>query len=64
MPCVKPGGRIVYSTCSIDPEENRELIDRFLDQHSDWKLDAEYSALPFIDSSDGAYAARLIKAEP
>lgn len=61
LPCLKDGGRIVYSTCSIDPEENRELIDAFLLKNKDWKLENEQVALPFRDDSDGAYAARLSK---
>ncbi len=61
LPCLKDGGRIVYSTCSIDPAENRKLIDQFLAQHRDWKLDAEHAAIPFKDHSDGAYAARISK---
>jgi 16S rRNA C967 or C1407 C5-methylase (RsmB/RsmF family) len=30
---VKPGGVLVYSTCSIDPEENEERVDAFLLRH-------------------------------
>ena len=59
LPCLKPSGRIVYSTCSIDAEENRELIDLFLAENNEWQLDAEHVALPFKNFSDGAYAARL-----
>ncbi|MBK1853796.1 16S rRNA (cytosine(967)-C(5))-methyltransferase RsmB [Verrucomicrobiaceae bacterium 5K15] len=61
LPCLKPGGRIVYSTCSIDAEENRGLMDAFVAKHPEWKLDAEHQALPFRDDSDGAYAARLVR---
>ncbi len=61
LPCLKDGGRIVYSTCSIDPEENRNLINTFLLKNKAWKLDAEHIAQPFKDNSDGAYAARLSK---
>lgn len=59
LPCLKHDGRIVYSTCSIDPEENRELIDRFLTNHPEWKLADEVIITPMKDGSDGAYAARL-----
>jgi len=61
LPCLKTSGRIVYSTCSIDPEENRQLIDRFIANNSDWQLDGEHIAMPFKDDSDGAYAARLVR---
>ncbi|MFZ9138868.1 MAG: RsmB/NOP family class I SAM-dependent RNA methyltransferase [Bacilli bacterium] len=35
---LKPGGRIVYSTCTFSPEENEKLIEAFLIQHHDFKL--------------------------
>jgi len=34
---VKPGGILVYSTCTLDPQENEQVIGRFLDQHPEWK---------------------------
>ncbi|HON06479.1 MAG TPA: 16S rRNA (cytosine(967)-C(5))-methyltransferase RsmB [Verrucomicrobiota bacterium] len=58
---VRNGGAIVYSTCSIEPEENNEVIRKFLNQHPEYKLDCEKQLLPYIDGVDGAYAARLIK---
>ena len=36
--CVAPGGRLVYATCSILPEENEQQIDRFLAEHPDFSL--------------------------
>jgi 16S rRNA (cytosine967-C5)-methyltransferase len=36
---VKPGGRFVYSTCTIERDENERQIDRFLQQHPDYELD-------------------------
>ena len=59
LPTLKPGGRIVYSTCSIDVEENRQLIDHFLRKNSQWKISREHSAIPFKDHTDGAYAALI-----
>ncbi len=35
---VRPGGRLVYATCSLLPEENEKQIERFLDNHPDFKL--------------------------
>ncbi len=35
---VKPGGRLVYSTCSILPEENQEIVSQFLESHPDFRL--------------------------
>ncbi len=57
--CLKPGGRIVYSTCSIEVAENDELVQAFLTDHPDFELEESRTALPFRDGTDGAYAARL-----
>ena len=58
---VKPGGTIVYSTCSLEPEENTETIQTFLASHPNFKLERERTLLPFRDGVDGAYAARLMR---
>ena len=59
---VKPGGILVYSTCSVEPEENREVIDLFLGERRDFQLETERELLPFKDGVDGAYVARLLRA--
>jgi 16S rRNA (cytosine967-C5)-methyltransferase len=56
---VKPGGVMVYSTCSLEPEENQEVVKQFLSDHADFKLESERELLPFVDNVDGAYVARL-----
>jgi len=56
---LKPGGILVYSTCSLEPEENRDVVQQFLSEHSGFKLDRERELLPFVDGVDGAYVARI-----
>jgi 16S rRNA (cytosine967-C5)-methyltransferase len=59
LPCLKPGGRLVYSTCSIEPEENLGQVEAFLTNHPDYQLHSTREALPFRDGTDGAFAARI-----
>ena len=58
---IKPAGVLVYSTCSLEPEENGEVVKEFLAGHSGFKLEAERELSPFADGVDGAYVARLVK---
>ncbi len=60
---LKSGGTLVYSTCSLEPEENRAVVEQFLALHPDFSLDRERELLPFADRVDGAYVARLSKAD-
>ena len=60
LPCLKPGGRIVYSTCSIEAEENDALVASFLKDHPELRLEKQHQALPQTDGTDGAYAALLV----
>ncbi len=53
------GGLLVYSTCSIDPRENRGVVDRFLAAHPSFRLVKETASRPDIDQIDGAYAALI-----
>jgi len=57
----KPDGHLVYSTCSIEPEENGQLIARFVKANPEWQLADERSLNPVENHTDGAYAARLIR---
>jgi 16S rRNA (cytosine967-C5)-methyltransferase len=56
---LKPDGVLVYSTCSLEPEENGEVVREFLREHTGFKLENERALLPFADSVDGVYVARL-----
>jgi len=57
----KPDGQLVYSTCSIDPEENGQLVTRFLEANPGWQLADERALHPVEDHTDGAYAAHLTR---
>ena len=59
VPKLKPGGFIVYSTCSLEPEENSETVKQFLTAHQNFTLESERQLLPFADGVDGAYVAKL-----
>ena len=56
---LKPGGTLVYSTCSLEPEENSEVVKEFLAAHPQFQLESERELLPFRDGVDGAYVAKL-----
>ncbi|MCA8979849.1 MAG: hypothetical protein H6831_12050 [Planctomycetes bacterium] len=62
---VRKGGTLVWSTCSIEPEENGQLIKAFLERHDDYELALEHEILPDPAADegpvDGGYAARLVK---
>ncbi|MDD3386832.1 MAG: 16S rRNA (cytosine(967)-C(5))-methyltransferase RsmB, partial [Candidatus Pacebacteria bacterium] len=71
---VKPGGFLVYSTCTINPLENEAQIEKFLNSNPNFKLipaetliPKEYTesgylkTIPNIHHMDGAFAAKLMK---
>ncbi|HEX7471150.1 MAG TPA: 16S rRNA (cytosine(967)-C(5))-methyltransferase RsmB [Verrucomicrobiae bacterium] len=58
---LKSGGALIYSTCSLEPEENSEVVKQFLSEHAHFKLEHERELLPFTDNVDGAFVARLRK---
>ncbi|ENN8378832.1 MULTISPECIES: 16S rRNA (cytosine(967)-C(5))-methyltransferase RsmB [Providencia] len=64
-PYLKPGGTLVYATCSIMPEENGKQIHNFLSKHNDACLndgtDAGLQILPSTNGGDGFFYARLVK---
>ena len=60
-PLVAPGGTLVYSTCSNEPEENDEQVKAFVARHPDFTLDTTRESVPFESGYDGAFAARLIR---
>ena len=56
---LKPGGILVYSTCSLEREENEQVVRRLLAKLPGLTLEMERNSLPFRDGFDGAFAAKL-----
>jgi 16S rRNA (cytosine967-C5)-methyltransferase len=54
------GGVLVYSTCSLEREENSAVVREFLSARPGFQLERERELLPFKDGFDGAYVARLV----
>lgn len=57
---LKPGGRLIYSTCSILPSENREQVNWFLEKNSNFTFSKEKTIFP-SEGYDGFYMCELIK---
>lgn len=72
---LKPGGVIVYSTCTTEPEENIDIVNDFLQRHKEFKIDnaSQYvhpelvnshgciETFPHKHGMDGSFAARLVR---
>ncbi|RMF64260.1 MAG: 16S rRNA (cytosine(967)-C(5))-methyltransferase RsmB [Calditrichaeota bacterium] len=72
---LRVGGVLVYSTCTIEPEENEELVSAFLAEQKNVEMDAPpqeihrtfvsnegwVRTLPFVHKMDGGFAVRLVK---
>jgi 16S rRNA (cytosine967-C5)-methyltransferase len=59
FPLLKPEGMLVYSTCSLEREENENVAQQLLGQMSILQLEEERRSVPFQDNFDGAFVARL-----
>ena len=74
---VRPGGRLIYATCSLEPEENECQVEAFLASHPEFHREpdpaipadllsprGDLAILPFRNQMDGAYSARLRRTAP
>jgi 16S rRNA (cytosine967-C5)-methyltransferase len=58
---VRPGGTLVYSTCTISPEENERQIGRFLERRAGFRSDSQTQLMPHRDGTDGFFIARMVR---
>jgi len=58
---LRPGGVLVYSTCSIDPAEDEAVVERFLSRRRGFSREKMFKTWPHSDKMDGAFAARLVR---
>jgi 16S rRNA (cytosine967-C5)-methyltransferase len=61
IPLLKPQGVLVHSTCSLEPEENEEVVRRIAEGSPALHLIEEKRSLPFREGFDGAFAAKFIR---
>jgi len=60
---VKPGGKLVYATCSIFPSENEKQVHGFLKNHPEFEFEKEHKVSPVKSGFDGFYMALMRRVE-
>lgn len=60
---LKPGGRLIYSTCTINPRENELMVKDFLERYEEFISEKEVKLSPFDNGYDGFYMNKLKKIE-
>ena len=60
---VKPGGILMYCTCTINPEENQKVVLDFLRKHKDFEKQDMVQLFPNVDGTDGFFVCKMIKKE-
>jgi 16S rRNA (cytosine967-C5)-methyltransferase len=58
---LRRGARAVYSTCSLDKDENEGVVAAFLAESPDFRLESETTRLPVAGRRDGGYVAALVR---
>lgn len=58
---LKPGGTIVYSTCTFSKEENEDVIEYFLERHPDFTLEEMERFWPHKVDGEGHFVAKLVR---
>lgn len=58
---LKPGGTIVYSTCTFSREENEDVIEYFLERHTDFTLEEMERFWPHKVDGEGHFVAKLVR---
>ncbi len=61
VPLLKPKGTLVYSTCSLEPEENEQVVRQALTRAAILRLEEQKRSFPLKDRLDGAFAAKFIR---
>lgn len=58
---LKNGGRLVYSTCTLNKKENEKVVHKFIEKNDNFELLEQKTIFPSFDGGDGFYYAVIIK---